>query len=171
MAALDPRNPIVTLEAPLTSYRAPQTSCSTGCRNCRKTLARMIKGVNEGPRGDRVAGGQAATGIVPISSYCKQVRDDQSLWQGRGLHLEDAGDQSSQGICPGFLRRRDGKASRTKAGSSCVGCGANNRDLSRVNCSSGGGNCYSPTKGAGPYKPRGRVWPGLISVGGDIQPL
>ena len=41
-------------------------------------------------------------GIVPICSYCKQVRDDQNFWQKVEDYISDHADvQFTHGICPG----------------------------------------------------------------------
>ena len=47
-------------------------------------------------------------GIIPICSYCKQIRDEQGAWSQLEKYIHDhSGAQFSHGICPQCLEKMD----------------------------------------------------------------
>ena len=45
-------------------------------------------------------------GILPICSYCKDIRDDKGSWQQLEHYITDRSDAAfSHGICPGCLKK------------------------------------------------------------------
>jgi len=66
-----------------------------------KTLAEQVKELEEA-----LAQVKQLQGILPICSYCKQVRDDQNYWQKVEDYISDHTDvQFSHGICPNCYER------------------------------------------------------------------
>jgi len=66
-----------------------------------KTLADQVKELEEA-----LAQVKQLQGILPICSYCKQVRDDQNYWQKVEDYISDHTDvQFSHGICPNCYER------------------------------------------------------------------
>lgn len=73
---------------------------------------------------DTLAEVKTLQGILPICSYCKNVRDDQDYWQQVEAYLgKHSGVQFSHGICPGcwdsVVKPELESLARAKEGPSC----------------------------------------------------
>ena len=77
------------------------------------TVARVNKNINHAEREKMIKELQAALseiktlrGIIPICSYCKEIRDDQGAWQRIEAYISKHSDAFfSHGICPTCLKR------------------------------------------------------------------
>lgn len=54
-------------------------------------------------------------GIIPICSYCKQIRDDEGYWNKIEEYIQDrSGAQFSHGICPDCIKKHHPKLGKNK---------------------------------------------------------